>query len=124
MICYGRYALGFGKKVRILMGALIFITILIAFAVGLAVGVIAVVAIAIRREDRVYNLSGTAPDRTAHGARRLTGMYPQSAEHAAKNLQHDRVLGEAWQSANSQIEDTYNLMGPPPSGDDRGGRDE
>ena len=37
-------------------------------------GVIAVVAIAVRREDRRYTLAVEAPDRLSRNARRLTGV--------------------------------------------------
>jgi len=39
---------------------------------GVTLGVIAMVAIAVRREDRLYSLSGAAPGAAARGARWLT----------------------------------------------------
>jgi len=39
---------------------------------GVTLGVIAMVAIAVRREDRLYSLSGAAPGAVARGARWLT----------------------------------------------------
>ncbi len=44
------------------------------FLAGMAMGVMAVAAIAIRREDRRYTLAGDAPDRLARNTRRLTGV--------------------------------------------------
>ena len=44
------------------------------FLGGVVIGMIAAVAVAIRREDRRYSLSGTAPGVVARGARRLTGF--------------------------------------------------
>lgn len=44
------------------------------FLSGMVMGVIAVVAIAVRREDRRYTLPVEAPDRLARSARRLTGV--------------------------------------------------
>jgi hypothetical protein len=44
------------------------------FLGGLVVGVIAVIAIAVRREDRRYSLAGDAPDRLSRNTRRLTGV--------------------------------------------------
>ena len=44
------------------------------FLAGMAVGVIAVVAIAVRREDRRYTLASEAPDRLSRSTRRLTGV--------------------------------------------------
>lgn len=51
--------------------------VVIAVAVflgGLVMGVIAVVAIAVHREDRRYTLAGEAPDRLSRNTRRLTGL--------------------------------------------------
>jgi hypothetical protein len=48
--------------------------ILIGFGAGIVLGVIAAVAVAIRREDRRYSLSGAAPDPVAGGVRWLTGF--------------------------------------------------
>jgi hypothetical protein len=44
------------------------------FIAGVVMGVIAVVAIAVRREDRRYTLAGEAPDRLSRSTRRLTGL--------------------------------------------------
>ncbi len=44
------------------------------FLAGVVLGVIAVVAIAIRREDRRYTLAVDAPDRLSRSARGLTGV--------------------------------------------------
>ena len=46
--------------------------ILATFLGGVTLGVVAMVAIAIRREDRHYSLSGAAPGAAARGARWLT----------------------------------------------------
>ena len=46
--------------------------ILATFFGGVTLGVVAMVAIAVRREDRQYSLSGAAPGAAARGARRLT----------------------------------------------------
>jgi hypothetical protein len=46
--------------------------ILAAFFGGVTLGVVAMVAIAIRREDRRYSLSGVAPGAAARGARWIT----------------------------------------------------
>ena len=48
--------------------------ILAVFLGGAALGVVAMVAVAVRREDRHFSLSGTAPGTAARGARRLTGV--------------------------------------------------
>jgi hypothetical protein len=44
------------------------------FLGGIVVGVFAVIAIAIRREDRRITLAVAAPDRMSGGARRLNGL--------------------------------------------------
>jgi hypothetical protein len=44
------------------------------FIAGVVIGVIAVVAIAVRREDRRYTLAVDAPDRMSRTTRRLTGV--------------------------------------------------
>ncbi|MFZ0186624.1 MAG: hypothetical protein WAL72_06750 [Streptosporangiaceae bacterium] len=51
--------------------------VVIAVAVflgGVVMGVIAVVAIAVHREDHRYTLAGEAPDRLSRNTRRLTGL--------------------------------------------------
>jgi hypothetical protein len=48
--------------------------ILAVFLGGVAIGVVAMVAVAVRREDRLYSLSGGAPGSGAGGARWLTGF--------------------------------------------------
>jgi hypothetical protein len=44
------------------------------FLSGVMVGVLALVAVAIRREERRFSLVGDAPDRLSRNARRLTGV--------------------------------------------------
>jgi hypothetical protein len=48
--------------------------ILAVFFGGVALGVVAMVAVAVRMEDRRFSLSGAAPGAAARGARRLTGF--------------------------------------------------
>lgn len=50
-------------------------TILFAFAMGIAIGVVLIVSIASRREDRLYSLWDVAPDAACRGARRLMGVW-------------------------------------------------
>lgn len=49
--------------------------ILFAFAIGIAVGVVLIVSIASRREDRLCSLWGAAPDTACQGVRRLVGIW-------------------------------------------------
>jgi hypothetical protein len=44
------------------------------FTAGMVMGVIVVIAIAVRREDRRYTLAVDAPDRLSRTTRRLTGV--------------------------------------------------
>ena len=46
----------------------------LSLGTGLVVGIIAVVAMAVRREDRQYSLTRQAPGVAARGVRRLTGV--------------------------------------------------
>lgn len=50
------------------------VPIIALFLSGVLSGVIVVVALAVRREDRRYSLTGEAPDRLSRGARRLNGV--------------------------------------------------
>jgi hypothetical protein len=59
--------------------------ILSVFLGGVALGVVAMVAIAIRREDRRYSLSGAAPGAAARGARRLTGFGGSRTHYRPRN---------------------------------------
>ena len=44
------------------------------FLAGIVAGVFAVIAVAVRREDRAYTLLGDAPGRMSRSARRLNGL--------------------------------------------------
>ncbi len=48
--------------------------LLAIFLGGVAIGMVTAVAVAVRREDRRFSLSGAAPGAVARGARRLTGF--------------------------------------------------
>jgi hypothetical protein len=54
-------------------GVVIAVTIALFFG-GVVIGIIAVVALAVRREDRAYTLVGDAPNRMSRSARRLNGL--------------------------------------------------
>lgn len=55
------------------IGVAVAIFLLIAFIGGVVLGVIVIVSIASKREDRLYSLTGEAPDAVCRGARWLTG---------------------------------------------------
>jgi len=46
----------------------------LSLVTGLVIGIIAIVAMAVRREDRQYSLTRQAPGAVARGVRRLTGV--------------------------------------------------
>ena len=50
------------------------IVTLAVFLSGVVLGVIGMVSLAVRREERRYSLFGAAPDAAARGARLLTGL--------------------------------------------------
>jgi len=57
------------------MAALIALLAVCLFAAGAAAGIIAVVAVAIRREERKLTLTGAAPGPVASAGRWLNGLY-------------------------------------------------
>ena len=63
-----------GTKVREYVMAGVATVTVALFLTGVVTGVIVVVALAIRREDRRYSLVREAPDRMSRSARRLTGV--------------------------------------------------
>lgn len=56
------------------MAGVVVAMIIALFLGGVVTGVIVVVALAVRREDRAYTLAVEAPDRMAGNARRLNGL--------------------------------------------------
>jgi len=54
-------------------GVVVIVTIAL-FLGGMVVGVMAAIALAVRREDRAYTLVGEAPNRMSRSARRLNGV--------------------------------------------------
>jgi len=52
----------------------IVIAVGLSLGTGLVIGIIAIVAMAVRREDRLYSLTRQAPGVAARGVRRLTGV--------------------------------------------------
>jgi hypothetical protein len=57
----------------IMAGAIVAVAIAV-FLGGIVVGVIGMVAVAVRREDRRNSLASAAPDRMSQNTRLLTGM--------------------------------------------------
>jgi hypothetical protein len=69
----GRNSAGRKDWGPIMAGVVVAVAVAI-FLGGVVLGVIAVVAIAIRREDRRYTLAVDAPDRLSRSTRGLTGV--------------------------------------------------
>jgi hypothetical protein len=63
-----------GTKVLEAIMASVVVVAVAVFIAGVVMGVITVVAIAVRREDRRYTLAVDAPDRMSRTTRRLTGV--------------------------------------------------
>ena len=59
---------------EVIMAEAVVILAIAVFLGGIMIGVLAVMAIAIRREDRRHTLVGEAPDRLSRNTRRLTGI--------------------------------------------------
>ena len=55
------------------MGTVIIVGALI-FAIGVVAGVIIIVSLGIKREERDFSMTRRAPDRVSSGARSLTGL--------------------------------------------------
>jgi hypothetical protein len=56
------------------MAGVVAVVAISLFLAGVAVGVIAIVAVAVRREDRRYTLASDAPDRLSRSTRWLNGV--------------------------------------------------
>lgn len=56
---------------------------------GAVIGVLAVVSVGIRREERAFSLTDDIPDRVARGARRMNGLYTRGPGPA-------RETGHTW----------------------------
>ena len=60
------------------------IVILAIFLGGVVLGVIVIVSMAIKREDRQCTLSGKAPDVVSRGARVLTGVASRDLDFTGR----------------------------------------
>ena len=72
----------------------VIIAILVAgmFLAGAVVGIIAIVSIGIRREERQFSLSRGAPDQVSHGARYLTGLYVRNGSTVPAEVRWEDTL--------------------------------
>ncbi len=65
------------------MAAAFVIMTVAIFVAGAFAGIIAVVSVGIRREERHLSLTRQAPDRVSQGARLLTGLYIRRRTHSS-----------------------------------------
>ena len=65
------------------MVALIALAAIGVFAAGIFAGVIAVVSVAIRREERKFTLTSQAPDNVTRAGRLLNGVYVRALHRTA-----------------------------------------
>lgn len=75
------------------------ILLLIALVAGISIGIVVVVSIASRREDRLYSLDGKAPDPACRGARWLTGVTtrgPRAWEDTGPRPGSEDTRGQGW----------------------------
>jgi len=78
---------------------LVAISLLIAFIGGVVMGIVVIVSIASKREDRLGSLTGTAPGPSCEGTRWLTGVGVRGYPSAPAGPSHDEggnedVLGQ------------------------------
>jgi len=73
------------------------ILLLSALVAGITIGIVVVVSIASRREDRLYSLGSKAPDASCRGARWLTGVTtrgPRAWEDAGPRHHSEDLHGQ------------------------------
>jgi hypothetical protein len=73
------------------MATLIAVAALCLFAAGALAGITAVVALAIRREDRNPTLTPDAPDTVTRAGRRLTGLHVRVPSRTAPGDRHQAL---------------------------------
>ena len=73
--------------------------ILFAFVIGIVIGVVLIISIASRREDRLFSLWGEAPDAACQGARRLVGVWVRGDRPGREIRGRDRVDGALGQES-------------------------
>lgn len=70
------------------------IFLLIAFIGGAVLGVVLIVSVASRREDRLYSLTGEAPDAMCRGARLLVGAGTRGGWPVGRSPREDDASGQ------------------------------
>jgi hypothetical protein len=65
------------------MAALIALAATAVFAAGVTAGIVGVVSVAIRREEKNLTLTSEAPDTVTRAGRRLNGVYVRAPRRTA-----------------------------------------
>jgi hypothetical protein len=76
------------------------LAILAVFLIGVAIGVVAITAVASKREDRAGSITGPAPDATTEGARHVCGFGSRNVTpHSAgwQGADADDLVTSDWQ---------------------------
>jgi hypothetical protein len=94
------------------MAALIALLAICLFAAGAAAGIIAVVAVAIRREERNRTLTGAAPGPAARAGRWLNGLHVRTPGRSAAG-DRDKALASPAQRAGPRTRRAGLLAGRP-----------
>jgi len=71
------------------MEAVAAIMVLVGFLGGVMTGIIVIVSVASRREDRHYSLTGKAPDATCEGTRWLAGVGVRGDRFLSSRMRPD-----------------------------------
>jgi hypothetical protein len=71
------------------IGAIFAIFLLVAFLGGVLIGVVVIASLASRKEDRLYSLTGDAPDPVCEGTRRLTGACTRGSGFISPDMRPD-----------------------------------
>jgi hypothetical protein len=74
------------------MAALIALAAIGLFAAGVIAGIIGVVSVAIRREERNFTLTSEAPNNVTRAGRWLNGVYVRAPQSAAAADRHTTLV--------------------------------
>jgi hypothetical protein len=85
------------------------------FVAGAAAGIVVIVSLGIRREERDLTLTGRAPDRKSQGARSLTGLYVRQRSDSQAFFTAPAVRAEPVGSAADRQRGAVGLNVRPPA---------
>lgn len=72
------------------------IVFLIAFLSGITMGIVLIVSVGSRREDRLYSLTDDAPDAMTRGVRRFVGAGSRGMGFRPAGQEPDQARGPDW----------------------------